>query len=334
MEREAFEGRVAAVKRRAHGRWTELLMALGVDEHLLNRRNQPCPLCGGKDRFQYTDRFGEGNYHCRGCGAGGGLKLAQACLQIGFAELLARLEGLLGTMTSTTAPSAEGPSAGRMKALCQRIWHEAGPVRPGDAVDRYLSSRGLQLAAYPKTLRCHPALGYYESDGAKSTKVGEYPAMLACVQGPDGRGVTLHRTYLEAGRQLAGRAAKKLLSGGIAGGAVRLREATDELCVCEGIETGLAVLIGTGLPVWSALGCANLEKLWLPESVARVRVYADNDADGDFDGQASAYVLARRLKKEPRAGGNRHVEVHVPRSAGTDFADVWLQRLPNARLAA
>jgi putative DNA primase/helicase len=27
-------------------------------------------LCGGTDRFQYTDKFGEGNYHCRSCGPG------------------------------------------------------------------------------------------------------------------------------------------------------------------------------------------------------------------------------------------------------------------------
>lgn len=56
MDNQAFEARVAEVKRRAHGRWTELLRALGVDENLLNRRNQPCPLCGGTDRFQYTDK--------------------------------------------------------------------------------------------------------------------------------------------------------------------------------------------------------------------------------------------------------------------------------------
>ena len=36
---------------------------------------RPCPTCGGADRFQYTDRFGNGNYHWRGCRAGGGLKL-------------------------------------------------------------------------------------------------------------------------------------------------------------------------------------------------------------------------------------------------------------------
>jgi len=91
MQSYEFEARVAEVKRRAHGRWGEILRALGVDEKILNRRNQPCPLCGGTDRFQYTDKFGEGNYHCRSCGAGGGLKLAQAVLGTKFGELLDKL---------------------------------------------------------------------------------------------------------------------------------------------------------------------------------------------------------------------------------------------------
>jgi putative DNA primase/helicase len=87
-----FESRVRDLKSRAHGHWTPLLGALGVDERILNGKNQPCPLCGGTDRFQYTDKFGEGNYHCRSCGAGGGLKLAQGALGLKFGELLARLE--------------------------------------------------------------------------------------------------------------------------------------------------------------------------------------------------------------------------------------------------
>ncbi len=334
MEPQEFEARVAGIKLRAHGQWTQVLRALGVAEELLNRKNQPCPMCGGTDRFQYTDRFGDGNYHCRGCGAGGGLKLAQACLGISFTALLERLERLLGNSAPICADEPAGPSPERMKALCKRIWHEARPITLGDEVERYLRNRGLQLAAYPKTLRCHPSLGYYEKNGAKSVKVAEYPAMLACVQGPDGHAVTLHRTYVAEGRKLADRASKKLLSSGISGASVRLQEATDELSVTEGIETGLAVLIGTATPVWSALSCGNLERLWMPDTVKRIRLYADNDADSEFDGQASAYALARRLKKERRCGGPCHVEVYVPRRAGTDYADVWLRRLSSAPVAA
>ena len=71
MQNREYEARIEAVKQRAHGRWTEILASLGVDERILKRRNLPCPLCGGTDRFQYTDKFGEGNYHCRSCGPGG-----------------------------------------------------------------------------------------------------------------------------------------------------------------------------------------------------------------------------------------------------------------------
>jgi hypothetical protein len=67
-----FEARVSDVKSRAHGHWTGILRSLGVDEDILKGKNLPCPIdgCGGTDRFQYTDKFGEGNYHCRSCGAG------------------------------------------------------------------------------------------------------------------------------------------------------------------------------------------------------------------------------------------------------------------------
>lgn len=334
MDPQEFEARVRAVKQRAHGQWTQILLALGVAEEVLNRKNQPCPMCGGTDRFQYTDRFGEGNYHCRGCGPGGGLKLAQACLQVGFAELLQRLERLVGGLTPCASQAAGGPSPERMQALSRRIWNEAKPITLGDEVDRYLRSRGLQLDVYPKTLRCHPCLGYFERSGTRSIKVAEYPAMLACVQGPDGHCVSLHRTYLEADRKVADRTPKKLLCAGINGAAARLQEATEELSVTEGIETGLAVFASTGSPVWCALSCSNLERLWVPDTVSRIRLYADNDADAQFDGQASAYILARRLTKERRTGGPRHVEVYVPRHAGSDYADVWLHRLSLVPAAA
>lgn len=338
MQVQAFEARVADIKRRAHGRWTELLRALGVDEKILSKRNQPCPLCGGTDRFQYTDRYGEGNYHCRGCGPGGGLKLLQAVRGWDFVTVLRRLEECVGSTVPIPVPSStqsNEPSAGRMKKLAKRIWEEARPVTQGDEVDRYLCNRGLSLVEYPKVLRFHPALGYYEKDASgTSRKVAEYPAMLACIQGSDGHTVTLHRTYLEDGHQVPQRDAKKVLSAGINGAAVRLFEATEELAIAEGIETALAVHLATGKPVWAAINAGNMEKLWLPQAVRRICVYSDNDAHADYDGQACAFALARRLKKEEGTTGCRQVEVFVPRLAGSDWADVWRSRNETMRQAA
>jgi len=339
MDSIDFQKRIEEVKRRAHGRWTSILKAVGVSEGILNGKNQPCPIqgCGGTDRFQYTDKYGEGNYHCRSCGAGGGLKLAQAVLGDRFGDLLDKIEREVGAAKLAPAAVNAGPSPERMKRLCQRIWQEAKPISVGDEVDRYLRNRGLALQSYPRSLRFHPALGYYEKqDGQqRSKKIAEYPAMIACVQGSDGHAVTLHRTYLKDGRKALGDQSKKVLSSGINGAAVRLDEATEELAITEGIETGLAVRLSTSKPVWAALNNGNMEKLWFPDSVRRVCIYADNDADAEFTGQVSAYTLARRLAKEARKGGlDRTVQVFVPKHGGHDWADIWLARLANEKKAA
>lgn len=333
-----FEVRVRELKARAHGHWTSILLSLGVDEKILNGRNQPCPMpgCGGRDRFQYTDRFGEGNYICRSCGPGGGLKLAQGVLGAKFVELLDAIERHLGTVRVAAGPIA-GPSPERMKRLCQRIWQEAKPITLGDEVDRYLRNRGLHLPAYPRSLRFHPALGYYEKQTGqqRSKKIAEYPAMIACVQGADGHAVTLHRTYLKDGGKALGDQSKKVLSSGINGAAVRLDEPDTELGATEGIETALAVRLSTKKPVWAGLNCGNLEKLWIPDSVERLCIYADNDAGAEFAGQVSAYLLAQRVVRESaKRGLQRCVQVFVPNKAGTDWADIWMARLATDKKAA
>ena len=203
-----------------------------------------------------------------------------------------------------------------------------------------MRQRGLQLSAYPRSLRFHPALGYYEKQPGqqRSKKIADYPAMLAAVQGVDGHAVTLHRTYIKDGRKALGAQSRKVLSSGINGAAVRLFEPTDELAIAEGVETALAVHLSTGKPVWAALSCGNMEKLWVPDSVARVCIYADNDADAGFDGQACAYALAHRLVREARRldakRSGHEVQVFVPKHSGTDWADIWLARLTHLRQAA
>ena len=96
MHDHEYAGRIDAVKQRAHGRWSEILASAGVEERILKHRNGPCPLCGGTDRFQYTDKFGEGNYHCRQCGPGGGFKLLQAAKGVDYGDLMDVMNALRG----------------------------------------------------------------------------------------------------------------------------------------------------------------------------------------------------------------------------------------------
>ena len=236
MANDEHSTRVEDIRRRAYGRWTDILRSLGVSERILLKRNGPCPRCGGTDRFQYTDKFGEGNYHCRGCGPGGGFKLLQAVTGDDFSATLRAVEEQLGAVTPAKRTPATHASAPSLKKLAQRIWDQARPIAAGDEVDRYLRGRGLAMATFPKVLRFHPSLGYFQrTSDTKVRKVAEYPAMLACVQGEDGNAVSLHRTYLRDGRKLPVSDAKKVLAAGISGAAVRLCEVTSEMAVAEGL---------------------------------------------------------------------------------------------------
>jgi putative DNA primase/helicase len=318
------------VKERARGKWRFILESIGVDPRLLDGKGHPCPVCpGGKDRFSFTDKWGNGDYYCRHCGHGDGFKLAQACLGLSFVQALERVESALGVAAGAT-PAVRAPSGEYMRKLAKRIWDEALPVQRGDEVDRYLSARGLGMDRYPAVLRCHPKLAYYaKKDGSrKSSVVASYAAMIAPLTDADGRAVTIHRTYVAGGRKAPVPDPKKVLNSFDPGPAIRLFEPTDELAVAEGIETALAVHLGTGKPVWAAYSATNLEKMFIPQNVRRVCIYADNDAS--FTGAAAAYALARRLRTKDRSGGLPEVAVFIPRKVGEDWADVFSRKVLRA----
>lgn len=330
MLNATFQRRVEEAKRRASGRWPGILEQLGVEGAILARRNRPCPACGGEDRFQFTDKYGDGNYICRGCGAGDGFALLELCFGWKFIDALKAVEGIVGKSIERTGQSSPVASLSPMQKLAERIWQEAKPVAAADAVATYLLGRGIELTAYPPALRTHPALGFYvkEEGELRAKQQRTYPAMVALVQDSAGRAVTLHRTYLEHGAKAPVAGCRKLLSAGINGAAVRLFEPSDELAIAEGIETALAVHLGTGKPTWAALSAGGMQKLRIPAAVTKVRIYADHDAS--YTGQAAAYGLAKRLKHEPSPNGARQVTVHVPGAVDSDWADVLREREPMA----
>lgn len=53
------------------GMWRDALQSLcGLSNDVFNKKHQPCPHCGGKDRFRWTDKLstdGDGGAVCNGC---------------------------------------------------------------------------------------------------------------------------------------------------------------------------------------------------------------------------------------------------------------------------
>lgn len=60
-------------KNLARNRWKEIILSLtGITPAKLTNKNQSCPFCGGKDRYRFDDKRGDGNWFCnQGCAPGG-----------------------------------------------------------------------------------------------------------------------------------------------------------------------------------------------------------------------------------------------------------------------
>lgn len=87
------------IKQAGHGNWPAVLMAAGVPAELLNtRKHQPCPECGGTDRYRFTDHGGKGTWICNQCHPEGGspIDLLMAVFGYSFHEAKDVLAGVLG----------------------------------------------------------------------------------------------------------------------------------------------------------------------------------------------------------------------------------------------
>ena len=324
---------LAELRITAAGRWPELLVGLGLPAECLTSQNKPCPACGGQDRFSFTDKHGSGSFVCRAMErqGGDGFELVMHCLGCDLRGALAAVADALGGVASPRTPAVqavpEKPGRDDGEAL-RKLWREALPVVDGDPVSLYLAQRGVLPAVMPLALRCHPALPYWQTGGARPVRLGAFPAMLAAVQGGDGVTVAIHRTYLNvqggklalldqaSGEALPVKKLKTRRDGVMPGAAVRLFSPVDKrLVVTEGVETALAVYRITGVPVWACVSAAGLASVVLPSDVQEVFIAADNDPNGA--GQRAARVLEERLKQEGRAGC-----VLFPSTPGLDWLDV------------
>lgn len=55
----------------AHGHWPETLQRAGLADVCFSGRNGPCPFCGGKDRYRWSNKYG-GVWLCTMCPESGG----------------------------------------------------------------------------------------------------------------------------------------------------------------------------------------------------------------------------------------------------------------------
>ncbi|WP_175949462.1 DUF7146 domain-containing protein [Burkholderia vietnamiensis] len=330
--------------------WLSLLQRYGVPESALRGKGSPCPMCGGHDRFTYDNKNGRGDWVCRQCNnghpmAGDGFQLICRTTGIGFVQLMRELSGTAPVMpvsrstSSAPAPSGKRPaSRAFVEKRLKGIWSAARPLSIGDHAMRYLHARIPGLRAAPS-----PALRLGTLDYWHEGKVlGQWPAIVARYERPDGQLGTMHRTFLDpavpakaqivspVGEILKPKLNDKTLNP-LAGGAVRLMEPIDgEIGVAEGLETAYAAHMLFDVPVWYCLNRVLLSQFVVPDGfgIRVVHIFVDYDEMDPKTGKSPGVSAGVELAKRLRADGFAAI-VHRPKRRGTDFADEWMQQSVN-----
>lgn len=346
MNKPRFD--LADLKAAAYGRWPEIHAALGVPAEYLNtRKHQPCPDCGGRDRYRYTDHQGSGGFICNQCTpeGGSGFDLLMLVFGYDFAEACRQVAAVLGlsgspierhTPRAQPAASNAQPHNDKQPALW-RQWQAACPLAEGDPVTGYLKTRGLPLPApLPAALRYAPALAYWTGFSYGYRLLSSPRAMLAAITTPDGQLQGLHQTYLqqdysgwhkwahinhETGEPLPAKKMQSRFAGALTGAAVHLGkpDAQGRLIVAEGIETALAASALFGLPAAAALSANGMTAFAWPPETTELFICADHDENGT--GQAAAESLARRVLL-----AGIKAKIWLPETVGFDALDEYRHR--------
>jgi putative DNA primase/helicase len=282
--------------------WRNVLLSAGLSERQLSKKNGPCPVCTGNDRYHFSNKYGRGDAYCRQCGHLDGFKLLTGALGIDFAEARRRVMSIAGisdtehepiTPRSPVADDPEQPArpTQRVRALIR----ESCAVEDCEPAVLYLDSRALWPLPQGHGLRAHPSVEYWQ----EGKRIGRYPALIAAVRDMCGELVTVHVTYLTpAGEKLSNYEPRKILSAMTAreGCAVPLMPHGDTLGIAEGIETALSAARMHEQPVWAALNTSLLMKWEPPHTVSKVVIFADRDVAG-LD---AATKLMERLQERVR----------------------------------
>jgi hypothetical protein len=207
--------------------------------------------------------------------------------------------------------AAEARTRAYRIACAHELWRHSYPA-VGSIVETYLWSRLLTLPV-PPVIRLIGRQRHRESGG-------DWPAMIARVDHVEHGHVAVHLTYLnplDPAVKVALDPRKRCI-GPIRAGAVQLAPAAPLMAVSEGVENGLAVMIGWDMPAWAALSANGIAELILPPVETGLALDVVIAADPDAAGLTGARRALRRWVAE-----GRQVRIATPgRGVGYDFNDL------------
>ncbi|WP_375705272.1 toprim domain-containing protein, partial [Bartonella sp. AA86SXKL] len=237
------------------------------------------------------------------CYAGCSFKeIIQALIRIG---LLGK-QAYAHTLSFSKQFCADLKQAKRKAEKAKVIWQQSQPIK-NTLAETYLCMRGI-MCDLPADLRFY--------DKCLHSSGGTLPALIALVKGAGS--FAIHRTFLQNNGCKTDQKPAKAMLGSITGGGVQLSQANPKhLVICEGIETGLALLSGLltePVDLWASLSTHGMMHVNLPKTKARLTIAMD----GDDAGRKAGFTLAARAYRQG-------FEVFIMQAPyGLDFNDVLI----------
>lgn len=311
---------IREVKLKANGQWQGILSAVGAEVPV--NTHTACPACGGKDRFRFDDKDGNGTFICNQCGAGDGLDLVQRVLGVGVTEAAKEVAGIIGIDTR----SDHQPARERTPVSAQQQSHKAAQQQKeaGDAAEK----QKRFTARYSGLLS-----QVQQGESVYLAGKGLTGFMLPLL--PDGSILIplVNATGTVTGAQtIKPDGGKRLLTDSTKKGSyypVNAPENVSEVIIAEGLATALTChLIRPDALTVAAIDAGNLIHVakHFRDQYARATliIAADNDADNTVNtGREKAEAAARTVNGQ----------VAIPATSG-DWNDVYQAEGPDAAVQA
>lgn len=273
-----------AIKNAAIGSYVSTIFpSVGISLRLPANNHQPCPLCGGTDRFRCDDKRGEGTWICNQCGAGNGFMLVQKYTNSDVYEtnqLIASALGIDGTQQVTEAQRAAWRQEQQQRESAEREAKRARRLEVAKIAVNTWEAAKLASDDHPYLLKKQIAAIGVRQDARNNLVIPMYYYNTQTQQ-----------TTLVNIQSISAAGSKLFLKDGLKKGTycpigsdVQF-ELSKIIFICEGYATGVTVFeaMGYACPVIVAFDAGNL--LHVAPSIRaqypnhRIIICADNDVD-------------------------------------------------------
>jgi putative DNA primase/helicase len=251
-----------------------------------NNLGQPCPMCGGVDRFAINTR--KQLFNCRGCGGNGDIiDLVKALDTVDFKTAVQTLAGTTSRQVKrarrvpSDAPkktASEPDDEASSIARARKLWAEAIPIN-GTLAELYLRvTRGLTITEdLSHVVRFHDRTPWLDESSGNTIRV---LGMIAAMRAIDSDEiVAIQKTRLAPdGSKLA-----RKMFGPAGAAAIKIdrdEDVTYGLIVGEGLETCLAARELGFRPCWALGSAGAIERFPVLAGIDALALLAETDDGG------------------------------------------------------